>query len=388
MRLTVKSIAEIQPPAGKADHVEWDDDIAGFGLRIRNGSKRTWVYRYRIGKKQRSITLGSTRSVPLATARANAGQLEAKVRLGGDPALEKETARAAAIDLTGALVDQYLDARQAEQHWRPASLREVSRYLLVYAKPLHGLPVTAISQREIAKLLNKIVDSSGIATSNRFRAALAAFLRWTIEQGIRLPDGNVASNIRPRKEQSRARVINEKELNAVWRGCRDDDHGTIIRLLMLTGQRAAEIGSLRWDEIRDDRIELPGSRTKNKHPHSVPLSAPAKAILDCRRILGRVHVFGRDDTHGFRGWGLSKRRLDERVAKAGAVLPHWTVHDLRRTAATGMINLGIQPHVVEAVLNHVGHKSGVAGIYNRATYDAEKRKALECWAQHVLKIAG
>ena len=192
MRLTVKSIGDIKLPPGKSDHVEWDDDIAGFGLRIRNGSKPTWIYRYRIGKKQRSITLGNTKSVPLATARANAGQLEAKIRLGGDPALDKETARAAASDLTGALIDQYLDVRQAEQHWRPASLREVRRYLLVYAKPLHGLPVTAISQRETAKLLNKITDDSGIATSNRFRAALVAFLRWTIEQGIRLPDGNVA----------------------------------------------------------------------------------------------------------------------------------------------------------------------------------------------------
>jgi hypothetical protein len=144
--------------------------------------------------------------VSLARARANAGELEAKIRLGGDPALDKETARAAASDLTGALIDQYLDARQAEQHWRPASLREVSRHLLVYAKPLHGLPATAISQREVARLLNKIADDSGIATSNRLRASLAAFLRWVIEQGVRLPDGNVVSYIRPRKERSRART--------------------------------------------------------------------------------------------------------------------------------------------------------------------------------------
>jgi integrase len=156
---------------------------------------------------------------------------------------------------------------------------------------------------------------------------------------------------------------------------------------LLTGQRAAEIGSLRWDEIHDDHIELPSTRTKNKHPHSIPLSAPAKSMLDKLRLAGRTYCFGRD-RHGFAGWSLCKKRLDDRIAKANAPLMPWVTHDLRRTCATGMINLGIQPHVVEAVLNHVGHKSGVAGIYNRATYDTEKREALKRWARHVLEIVG
>jgi integrase len=106
-------------------------------------------------------------------------------------------------------------------------------------------------------------------------------------------------------------------------------------------------------------------------------------------MLDRTFVFGRDDTAGFKGWGISKQRLDERTAKANGAVPPWVVHDLRRTCATGMIGLGVQPHIVEAVLNHVsGHKSGVAGIYNRAAYDTEKREALERWARHVLTIVG
>jgi integrase len=260
--------------------------------------------------------------------------------------------------------------------------------LLVYAKPLHGLPATAVSQRAVAALLNDIAGASGAVTSNRLRASLQAFLRWVIEQGIHLPDGNVASYIRPRKEQSRARVLSNTEIKAVWHGCRDDDHGAIIKLLLLTGQRAAEIGSLRWDEVRDDRIELTGNRTKNRHSHSIPLSTPAQAILNKLRIVGRTFCFGRDQG-GFRGWGVCKKRLDNRAIKAGAPLAPWVVHDLRRTCATGMIDLGIQPHVVEAVLNHVsGHRAGVAGIYNRATYDTEKREALERWARHVLAVVG
>jgi integrase len=106
-------------------------------------------------------------------------------------------------------------------------------------------------------------------------------------------------------------------------------------------------------------------------------------------MLGRTFCFGRDDTHGFQGWGLCKQRLDERIAKAGTALRHWRVHDLRRTCATGMADLGVKPHIVEAVLNHrSGHKAGVAGVYNYATYDKEKRQALERWAKHVLAIVG
>jgi integrase len=157
--------------------------------------------------------------------------------------------------------------------------------------------------------------------------------------------------------------------------------------LLLTGQRAAEIGSLRWDEVFGDQIVLPGERTKNKRPHIVPLSAPAQAILHRLKVAGRSLVFGRDDTHGFAGWGVCKQRLDERIAKANGAMAPWVVHDLRRTAATGMSGLGIQPHIVEAVLNHVsGHRAGVAGIYNRASYATEKREALNLWGEHVLAV--
>jgi integrase len=390
MRLTVKSVAELELPPGKPDHVEWDDDIAGFGLRIRSSGTRVWIYRYRIGRKQRSITLGSATAVPLARARANAGELEAKVRLGGDPAADKKAARAAASNLAGELIDQFLDAGQAEGRWRSSSLREVRRHLLINAKPLHDVPVTAISQREVVNLFNRIVDANGITTANRVRASLSAFLRWVIVQGISLPAGNVVANTEPKGEQSRTRVLTDAEIKAVWNGCRDDDHGAIVRLLLLTGQRAAEIGSLRWDEINGDRIELPETRTKNGRPHVIPLSTAAKEILDRRRIVGRTFVFGRDDSHGFRGWGVCKERLDSRAGIAD-----WRVHDLRRTVATKMAEspetggLGVLPHVVEAVLNHVsGHRAGVAGIYNKAAYLPDKRKALEQWAEHVIAIAG
>src|SRR5262249_49451745 len=157
--------------------------IAGFGLRVRQGGARTWIYRYRLGKKQFSITLGNAKSVPLALARANAGNLEARVRLGHNPALDKQAAPVEANNTPGPLVDQYLEERKTE--WRPNSLRQVRLHLLVHAKPLHKLPIVAVSQRSVSSLLADIAKDRPV-TSNRVRANLSTFLGWAIRQGIKL----------------------------------------------------------------------------------------------------------------------------------------------------------------------------------------------------------
>jgi len=235
--------------------------------------------------------------------------------------------------------------------------------------------------------LDAIAKNSGNVTANWLRASLETFVAWVIRQGIRLPEGNVVSYTGKRKEGSRSRVLSDAELKAVWDALDDTDHGAIVKLLLLTGQRAAEIGSLRWDEVKDDRIELPGERTKNKRPHTVPLSDPARAILNRFRTVGRVHVFGRDDTAGFRGWGVSKQRLDERIAKSGVTMAPWVVHDLRRSAASGMQRVGIRAEVIERTLNHVsGSFRGVAGVYQRDPMSADVRDALDRWGWHVMGL--
>ena len=162
---------------------------------------------------------------------------------------------------------------------------------------------------------------------------------------------------------------------------------TITALSLATDvhrQRAGEIAELRWDEVGDKQIQLPANRTKNGRAHTIPLTEPTKIILSRFKRDGRTCVFGRVDT-GFNGWHNCKQALNARIAAAGKSLAEWKPHDLRRTVATRMAELGVQPHIVEAVLNHVsGHKGGVAGIYNRATYDKEKREALNLWAEHVV----
>jgi len=384
MKFAVKNTAALELPDGSRDQVWWDDDIAGFGIRLREGGSRRWIYRYRIGSKQRSVILGSAKSVPLALARKNAGELEARVRLGEDPALDRQSARLEADNTLGVLANQYLQARKPE--WRPSSYTDFERHFIKYAKPLHRLPMAAVSQRSIANLLNDIANEAGSATANRVRASLCSLFGWAIREGIRLPEGNVASYTNKREEKSRDRVLTNAELKTIWTACRDDDFGGAIKLLILTGQRENEIGGLRCDELHDRQIVLSAERTKNKRTHVIPLSSAAKSILDEFVRAGRRYVFGRDDT-GFQGWSGAKRALDSRITEAGEPVPHWRIHDLRRTAATGMAELGVQPHIIEAVLNHVsGHKGGIAGVYNRASYDKEKRQALDLWAEHVTAL--
>jgi integrase len=183
---------------------------------------------------------------------------------------------------------------------------------------------------------------------------------------------------------ARDRVLTDDELRLIWSALGDNKYDDVLRLLTLTGQRRLEIGGLRWSEVDFDKavISLPAERTKNARPHDVPLSPAALSVLKARhRLAGRDHIFG---ANGFAGWSNCKVLLDARIASKGAI-PAWRLHDLRRTVSTMMHDeLGIAPHIVEAVLNHVsGHRAGVAGVYNRALYAKEKAVALARWAEHL-----
>jgi integrase len=208
---------------------------------------------------------------------------------------------------------------------------------------------------------------------------LSAFFAWAWRQG--LVESNPVQATNRHVEQSRNRVLSDAELRQIWCALPVSDYGAIVKLLLLTGQRREEIGGLRWSEIDFIRsaVLFPSERTKNKRPHEVPLSDAARAILEAQPRAGD-HVFRRN---GIKNWSRSKLALDQKLL----LEPKWTLHDLRRTCATRMIDLGVQPHVVEAVLNHVGgHRAGVAGVYNRSLYATEKMQALARWATHVIEV--
>jgi integrase len=373
MKLTLKSVASLRLPEGKTEHVYFDDDVAGLGLRIREGGARTWIYRYRVSTKQRSITLGSATAVPLPLARETAGKLEAQVRLGGDPAADKQRARAEAGNAVGVLINEYLVARQRD--WRPNTATQVRQHLLRHARPLHDLPIGAVTLRDVAKLLGTVAANSGDTARNRLRSSLEAFFGWAIRQGHSLPHGNVVSITEKRPETPRERMLGDAELRAVWQACGDNDYSAVVKLAILTGMRRNEIGGLRWDEVKEDRIELPGSRTKNKRAFTIPLSAPAKAIIEQFRVADRTYVFGITDRAGFKGFASAKESLDARLT---GIAP-WVLHDLRRSAASGMQRIGIRAEVIERALNHTsGSFRGIAGVY--------QRDALDRWGRHVLAL--
>jgi integrase len=388
MKLTEREITQYRPPQGKADHIIFDENLAGFGLRYRDG-RRVWLFQYAFvsdgNRVNRRMTFGTFPDLPPAKARSIAADLAAKVRLGQDPAADKAVKRSEAGHTFGRLVAGYLEQKRNEL--RPRSYVEVERYLDVYAKSLHGLPASGVDLKKVAAFLDTVAKDCGAVSANRARGALSALFVWAMRKGLHDNNPVILSESRP--EQSRDRVLTDDEIAAIWNNTGDIEYADIIRLLILTGQRAGEIAGLRWSEIDFERglISLPGERTKNGRAHEIPMSPAVVTILEARPKGGEF-VFGRG-TGGFSGWGRSKQRLDAALAvKLGNPLPAWVIHDLRRTAATRMIDLGELPHVVEAILNHVsGHKGGVAGIYNRSLYKNEKAKALAVWAEHVLAIA-
>jgi integrase len=379
MKLTVKSIGGLKPPPGKADHIEFDDDVPGFGLRIREGGSRTFIFQYKLGAKQRRMVIGSAKAITPDKARELAGRLHAKVRLGRDPSAEKAVSVSRAANDFGELVRRYLEHQKGEL--RPRSYVEVERHLARNAKPLHGMPVTSIDRRTIADRLNVLAKENGAVTANRTRACLSALFSWAMREG--LAEANPVAGTGKREERPRDRVLSDQELKTIWNALADDRFGAIVKLLILTGQRKLEISDLRWAEVDFDAglISLPGARTKNDRAHQIPMSAQVADILRAQPRAGEL-VFG-GVGGAFSGWSRSKDILDGRLP---AMAP-FVIHDLRRTAATRMADIGIAPHVIEAVLNHVsGHKGGIAGVYNRALYVAEKAQALDRWADHVAAV--
>jgi integrase len=398
MRLTEKAVQSLGLDPGQDDRIWFDDDIRGFGLRVRRVKKwnghlsnkapaRSWLFQYRMGGKTRRLVIGQAPGLRAARAREIASELHAKVRLGRDPATEKRTNVARTSHTFGALVNQYLAQQQAQM--RLSSYRQVERHLQSHASPLHALPVDAVDRQAIAARLNSIEQNSGAVTANRVRSTMSAMFTWGMREGLVL--ANPVINTNKREERPRERVLTDAELRLVWNALTDNQYSTIIRLLMLTGQRMSEIAALRWPEIDFARgvISLPGERTKNGRPHEVPMSTTVKALLSEQPRNGdREFVFG-EGAGPYSGLSRRKEALDKKIAalNGGRPLPGWVHHDLRRSCVTGLAELGVPPHIIETVVNHIsGFKGGIAGVYNKAQYGPEKAQALARWDQHLCSI--
>jgi integrase len=384
VRLSVGTAQALVLPPGKTDYTFFDDKLKGFGLRLRESGSRTFIFQYNIGKITRRILLGSAGAIGVAQAREAAQKLYLRVKAGADPFTDKAISKRQAAETFKAAVAEYLE--MARKNLRPRTYPDIERHLLKFAKSLHELPLAKITRRDVKGVITSVSGNSGDVTGNRCRASLSAFFTWAVEE--KDLDVNPVIGIKRNKEKSRDRVLLPAELRAIWNALGDDDYADIIKLLALTGCRAAEIAGLRWSEVQGDVIVLPGTRTKNHRQHTIPLSPTVCAIIARRqKHEGREFLFGRGQ-QAFSGWSKCKERLDAKIKQqTGKALPHWIPHDLRRACASGMQRLGVRVEVIERVLNHVsGSFRGVAGIYQRDPMADDVRTALRRWGEHLTAI--
>jgi integrase len=390
VRLTKTAIKALTLPEGVRDHTFFDDDLPGFGLRVRASGAKRWVVQYNVGRRCRRVVLGTPDSLDPGKAREMAKDIIAAVRLGRDPAGERHQARADHAQSLGCLVPRYLDYKRTSL--RASTFTEVERALMVHARRLHGLAIKAIDRRAIAELIGEVVITSGPAAADKARASLHAFFLWAIRDGLTEVNPVTAIN-RPVTNGPRTRLLAADELRLIWNTLGDDTYGDIVKLLLLTAARREEIGALRWVEVDldDPLINLPPERMKAGRQHIIALAPQALTILKKRHAQadGHPYVFAglnfRGEPRSFGDWSNARRRHHARIAEGnyGKLLPDWRLHDFRRAASTVMHDkLGIAPHVVEACLaHHTG--STVSRTYNLACYLEQRRAALTAWAEYI-----
>ena len=370
--LTVAAVERIKPPVkGQKEH--FDAGFPGLALRVSYAGGKSFGFYYRFGGKLRRINLGTYPAISLLEAREAWRAARIAVVKGIDPGAREGVSR---NDTFASVVAEWIK-RDQEPRNRARTLYQLKNSIELDLLPAWGhRRINTIGKRDVLETLDRIMDRGATVKARRVFALLGRFFRWCYGREIVFTNPMLGIE-KPGKETSRDRVLSDDELVKVWHAAGDDLFGCAVRVLALTGARSSEILNLRWAEIDGTTIKLAGDRTKNGEAHVIHLSAPAWAIIEA---LPRVseYVFtlnGKTPTRGTR----AKARLD-----AAAAIDHWTIHDLRRTLATGLNELGIEPHIADAILGHT--VKGVAGVYNRAKYEGQKKTALDVWGAKVMAL--
>lgn len=427
------------PASGRVD--VWDLTLPGFGVRISAGGVRTWVVRYRHGRKQRRLRLGNFPPMSLKAARKQATRRLNAVDEGKDPAAEKTEGREAST--FGELAKLYLEKHAPKKRSADEDKRIMERELLPRLRAFHARDV---KRADVIALLDEIATRPAPIMSNRVLALLRKLYNFGIERG--LLEANPCALVKPAGvERRRERVLTEEEIRGLWRGLageyiaggklRADKPGrkakgaakrteekkpqekraakdgkeageasslvAAVRLMLLTAQRRGEVLRMRWEDIAEDTPEAPASpvegqkapprfswtipaeSAKNGRAHRVPLSPEALEVLESLPRAGDWVLPGRlvDEKGKPREHVTNVERAIDR-SRERQRLEHFTPHDLRRSAASSMTALGIPRLTVKKILNHVDRD--VTGIYDRHSYDPEKRTALEAWGRRVAEI--
>lgn len=400
MKLTAAVVDQLKPTPRRQEIP--DGLCVGLYLIIQPTGKKGWQVRYRHGGTHRRMTLGSYPVLSLADARARARDTLAAASEGRDPAEEARAAKAPKPpddrDKLSSVVALFLK-RHASRN------RRADDVAAMFRREIMGRwgdrEIQSITKRDVLDVLDGIVDRGSPVTANRLRAHLHTLFSWA--RGRDIIEVNPLDGVRPpAPEKPRDRVLTDEEVRLLWgaTGAMGYPFGPMIRILLLTGARLREVAQMPRSEISADGTiwTLPADRAKNGDEHIVPLAPEVRAIIE---VLPRVAkgklLFTTTGETPVSGFTRAKEKLDRLMAEAAneeradddelVVIPKFTLHDLRRTAATGMAGLRFPPHIVEAVLNHrSGTRRGIASVYNRHDHFEEKREALTAWARRVADL--
>jgi integrase len=367
-RLTTKSVEAAR--ALEARHEIPDEYLRGLYLIVQPTGSKSWAVRYRLGDRSRKHTIGSYPAFDLKHARDAAAKILRSVAEGHGPRPRG--------DVTGA-VEQFL-ARHCRDY-RPNPRKEAERRLRLYiVEPFGGRKLDAVTRADIRAVLNRI---EAPVAANRAHAIIRVFFNWAVANDLLLASP-VAGIEKPHQEQPRDRVLTDDQLRAVWRAADKIGYpfGSIVQVLTLTGQRRGEVAGMTRSEIVGDTWTLPRERVKNGRRHEVPLPRQARALLEGLPQIGADFVFTLSGDAPYATFHRAKAQLDELVD-----IEPWTLHDMRRTTASGLARLGVNLVVIEKILNHVsGSLAGIVGVYQRHEFAEEKRAALQQWADYVERL--
>jgi integrase len=400
LHLTKKIIESI--PSPKRGRVTiYDDEATELGLRILPSGKRAFIWFKRVNGKARFELVGYFPQTSVEAARGKArehtGALEKYRRneFQGPNPFDRGVVNSTSVE---SVAEEWL-TRDVKQTRTAYETERILRKEILPA--FKGKFITDVARADVLRILDAIVDRGAAITANRTLSTMKRWLNWAVDRGY-LQASPIANLKDPSKEKSRERVLDDEELRDVWNasGELECPYGPYLRLLILTAQRRGEVAGITWNEIDLDKKlwTLSAARTKPGRVHDVPLSEPALEIL--RKLprfegpLAGPHAFtttkGKKPINSFTDLRamLDAEILKRRKAEGDeSPLADFTLHDIRRTAATAMAKAGVPPHVLSATLNHTpGSAQGVTSIYNRFRYSEERRAALEAWGKYVLRL--
>ncbi len=386
-RLTDRFIQSAPIPSrGRTEY--FDTVQHGLRLRVTDNGVKSFSVAWREGSRQRRYTLGKYDVISLTDARDMASDALREVARGNDPDQKRRRAAVLATERSvEAVVEEFMErhAKVKNRNWIE-SQRAFDRDILPNWR---NRAVHEISRADVNVCLDKIKDRGSPIQANRTYAQLHKFFAWCLSRDY--VQVNPASGVeRPGKEKRRERVLNDEELKSIWQAAvkLGYPYGDGVRLLMLTGARRSEIFNMERGEPRldDGFIEIPSGKTKTAQAYDVMLGPQAISIIrNLKSFDGSFLITSTAGRVPFSGFSKEKKALDEKCREEPELTEavNWTLHDLRRTFATRLHDpLGVQPHIVEACLNH--SIKGIAAHYNLASYRAEKRSAVRRWEEHLL----